>query len=124
MKGKKNKATKNRLEEFLEGREPADDFEKEALEGFSAFDADQLIEAQSELDARFSTRFRTSQESSSRRGYWAAAAALLIVSAFTGYFLLQNTKHPKDLALQQPARHTPPQTPEERHAVPSPTISQ
>src|SRR4051812_26571287 len=73
-----------RLKDFLR-QTPADDFEREALEGFSLLGNDEdILAAKKDLDQRMQPVLAREKKS---RVYWYAAAALLIVCGFSIFIL-------------------------------------
>jgi len=94
------------LNDLLNNRQPADDFEKEALEGFDLLGPEEALQAKAELDkAIYPTVFA---EAKTRRpaAYWYAAAGLLLLVGVSAYFFLATGKHTADGMAQQ---LTPPQ---------------
>ncbi len=83
-----------------------DNFDKEALEGFSMLKNEaEAFELKVELDKDVYTKVITTQKNDNKKNYWLAAAGLFLVVGFSIYVLKNNsieTKH--DIAINQPTR--------------------
>lgn len=85
---------------------PVDDFEKEALEGFSLLEKkSEAFDLKEKLDARIYKDVFSEQPS--KKTYWlAAAAGLILLIGFSVYFIKNNSlAERKDLALTTPSKN-------------------
>ncbi|MDI1355892.1 MAG: hypothetical protein PSX36_13300 [bacterium] len=111
MANRGNKTNNNKaLRDFL-SKDPnsggaADDFEKEALEGFTMLgDQKEILAAKEKLDQRMYTHVFSDKKSSSKRSYWLAAAALILIVGFAVFIVQQaEVSQPKDLAILEPKK--------------------
>ncbi len=88
MKERKTGNTDRKLEELLrkaQSAEPADDFEREAAEGFKGLSGEQeAFDLKERLDRRIAPLFK---DRKSHKNQWLAAAGVLLVVALTVFFL-------------------------------------
>lgn len=100
MSDPENKKLKDLLNE--KNREQLDDFEKEALSGFDMLDNErESLDLKAELDTRI-TREVFNEEKSRKPFFWIAAAAMLLITGLSAYFILldnEQSVNRQDLAV-------------------------
>ncbi len=106
MSNRKDNINNKKLKEFLDtgknsADEAMDDFEKEAQEGFALLENEQeIFDLKARVDKRVYSEVFT-EEKKSHKGYWYAAAGLMLVVGFTVYFIQNNPVAKKEtLAVQ------------------------
>src|SRR3954464_15723417 len=69
---------------------PADDFEKDAAEGFTMLDNTEALDLKNKLDARMEQEVLAPKEERSKNKVWFAAAGLILLVGFSVYFVRNN----------------------------------
>jgi hypothetical protein len=112
-----------RLKDFLEKKpgDLADDFEKEAREGFETITPDEAIGIRSRLDRRMHHEV-LAQKKENKLLLRVAVAAMFLITLMSAYFILENQPAPSknDLAIQSP--HEP--VPRQKESVPEQHLSE
>lgn len=129
------------------GMDAADDFEKEALEGFDQLESEEeAYELKALLDAKIDRELFSKATGRATPLYWMAAAGLLLVIGLSVFFILQNTekeatklaitetkpgqtehlepaKAPEIVATEQPKESIKLVKPEQKQAAKAPMVS-
>jgi hypothetical protein len=101
---KNNNINNKKLEDFLGAKntekDSLDDFDREALEGFSLLEnTEEALAAKSELDAKIYPALFSTKETKPKAFIWYAAAGLILLVGFSIYYLTTSPlNNQKDLA--------------------------
>lgn len=110
-----NRPDQQKLKDLLKKKpeEAADDFEKEALEGFAMLaDEKEVSELKDKTDRKVFEKLMAEESKAPVSKYWYAAAGLLLCIGLSVFLVTKENKiNEKDLAIRQETSKTEPQPP-------------